>query len=735
MIHTYKPTDVVACADSREFVFIGDSVTRTLFFQFAHIIGPNLPLAPPDDNQKHADYSLRADSGITVSFYWDPFLNSTRVNDLINTDIYASRTVRRPAMLVLGSGLWHLRYAETSGGIPSWEANMERPNKPADEVVVLPVEQVITSKLSHDRAETIRPSFVDAMNSDLFHRINPSLANYFNILGRTPPAIPVSLPVVFNDMVDIRETGDGLHFSPTIVRQQANLLLNLRCNDHLPQHFPYDTTCCRSYPWPGIMHFVVLVFTISWGPISLLSSQHAGQRFRHIPTINAEHIPRLVISGAILVIYMADRTNLWLKEHKSFNPWTFGLLNVLALILGFATVKRSDKDLGFLNRDQTDEWKGWMQIAILIYHYLGASKISGIYNPIRVLVAAYLFMTGYGHGTYYLKKADFGFLRVAQIMVRLNLFTLILAYTMDTDYISYYFAPLVSMWFLIIYATMAIAPQYNERTPFLLGKLFLSAAAVTWFMKTEWLLQSVFDVLRYVFRIEWSAREWAFRVNLDLWIVYAGILAAVAVIKTREHRITEHPHFCWRVFVAMLWYFAFELTQESKFTYNVWHPYLAVVPVLAFAVLRNASVILRSASSRAFAFTFVIQYHFWLAGDTKGILLVLPGTRWRPINFVFTTFLFIFVSHWVAKATGELTVWICSDSHKAAMPLPVTQTSSDTQSRQESIPLVAVNGAKLEGGSGSPDAQAQQPRRWLDRLAEGQHRRMRRRCRRRGNLG
>lgn len=64
--------------------------------------------------------------------------------------------------------------------------------------------------------------------------------------------------------------------------------------------------------------------------------------------------------------------------------------------------------------------------------------------------------------------------------------------------------------------------------------------------------------------------------------------------------------------------------------------------------------------------TFICQFHLWLAGDTKGLLVLLPFPRWRMANMLFTTLIFLFISNQISNATGELTDWLCGKAPKSS---------------------------------------------------------------------
>lgn len=297
MLHSYKSKDISTCLSRRNVVFIGDSVTRQLFFTTIHIADPNLSNRPPNNDEKHSDHeytSQAAGTNIRFTFIWDPFLNTTRTRAILD-GTSASESVKKPALLVLGSGLWYLRYADLSGGITAWEAMVystfeilsKRAREIADEVVFLPIEEIVREKLSTERAKSMHMADIDAMNTDLLHRLYGESSSKYSflpdIVSSYGPSgeslIPISIPFAFNKMLSPNQTKDGLHFSETVLSVQANVLFNLRCNEVMPKVFPFAKTCCNRYPRPYFLQLVVLVFLVLSAPLAWAVTLRAGELF------------------------------------------------------------------------------------------------------------------------------------------------------------------------------------------------------------------------------------------------------------------------------------------------------------------------------------------------------------------------------------------------------------------------------------------------------------------------
>ncbi|TGZ79364.1 Cas1p-domain-containing protein [Ascodesmis nigricans] len=691
MLHPYKPKEISTCLEGRRVVFAGDSTIRQVFWAMARKLDPKIEMK----GEKHADITVDR-SGVKLQFYWDPFMNGTSaIKELKRLEKQSSQ---RPAIMLLGTGLWFARF-ESSNPLKPWKdridavvANMNTARKSTDLThddfaLLSPVPVPVWERLSEDRRKAMKPETVDEMNQylmQLSHLHGLEVAWAFNRMTEGVPQAYES---------------SGLHVLDSIAEKQAETLLNLRCNAELQQKYPYDRTCCNKYELPNWQQWAILVTVLAMLPVmSYLRTKAQNEGTKTPKWVPSENIlSALLIFGFSLVFcFYADRTQVFNKLHKSYTNGSFLLLIFLTAVAGFTTLKKSSQtanDQPFLFRDQTDEWKGWMQFAILIYHYTGASKVPWIYGFIRVTVASYLFMTGYGHTFYFYKKGDYSFKRIAGVMLRLNLLSCALPYIMKTDYLFYYFAPLVSWWYFIVYFTMRIGKEYNGNTRFLLGKIGASAVIATAITRIPGILEIVFGIVNYIFRTSWDVVEWRFRVFLDMWIVYIGMLVAIAYIKLSDphsphhHLISQHRQKAVLIsIVSLLLFFLFQTTRETKFIYNAYHPYISWIPILAFITLRNATPNLRNTYSAAFAWigkcsleTFTLQFHIWLAADTKGLLDfgVMGGSWWG--NMVVSTAVFLYTSDAVAGATGVVTAWIMGAAAGSGQRRPEQQQQQQNQ--------------------------------------------------------
>jgi N-acetylneuraminate 9-O-acetyltransferase len=182
------------------------------------------------------------------------------------------------------------------------------------------VQEPDESKLSPERAAFINNADIDAMNSDLIHRLSPESPNFNDRevldsyqppsrLSR-PPAIRIMFPSVFNKLLHPSLTEDGLHYNEIVTTYQAQILLNLRCNDMLPKKYPLDTTCCWKYPRISFVQGLVLIMLVLYGPLALVLRRrlpdHAWTQ-RFFPR-NEFAAPLSIFGLAIGLCFVADRT-------------------------------------------------------------------------------------------------------------------------------------------------------------------------------------------------------------------------------------------------------------------------------------------------------------------------------------------------------------------------------------------------------------------------------------------
>jgi hypothetical protein len=351
------------------------------------------------------------------------------------------------------------------------------------------------------------------------------------------------------------------------------------------------------------------------------------------------------------------------SKHADRDQFWFLALVVVAVAL-LKVEKTATNEL--LNRDQTEEWKGWMQYIFLAYHYF---NFADVYNSVRVFISCYVWMTGFGNFSFFYMKQDFSWLRFWNMMWRLNFLVFFLCLVHGNTYILYYICPLHTLYFCMVYLTMRVG-QASNHSKFGIRMKLLALAAVIFCL---WELPGMFNIA-----FAWlptgvvigakggTQHEFHFRTALDHWSAFFGMIFAltfpasalwfkkVEALPTGRQWLIKST--VGVVLSAGAYYYAFHIYPLPKLEYNELHPYVFLLPILAYVFLRNISVTLRTWHCHYLAEmgkitleTYLMQHHIWLTSNAKTLLVLIP--EWPLVNMFVTTLLYAFISKKLYRIT------------------------------------------------------------------------------------
>ncbi|CAG0898090.1 unnamed protein product, partial [Cyprideis torosa] len=281
------------------------------------------------------------------------------------------------------------------------------------------------------------------------------------------------------------------------------------------------------------------------------------------------------------------------------------------------------------------------------------------------------------------------------VLFRMNFLAVCLCFAMNRPYQFYYFVPLVSFWYAVLYVTLAIPPQITaastEQNPlhyfYMVIKLVVLIALSTMLYMSEVFFERIF-VTR-----PWKAlfvstdddiHEWWFRWKLDRYSITFGMIFGYLYQLAQRYRLIDDSNHgnLWLRSVSLLvtlagvaglgGYLAFSFLCVTKERCNEVHSYLVFAPILSYVFLRNVSGYLRTRYSPFFVWfgkisleLFVMQYHIFLAADTSGILVLIPS--YPVLNMLVVTFIFVCAAHEVHAITTILTPYAVPQDWRAML--------------------------------------------------------------------